>query len=290
MDEGGRPTRQHGDPVKPIAVGPLDVDTRRRHELLGMGTTWSILDHGGRPIGGQAGKQYASLHLGAGHRQPVFDAPEAPAVDGQRCESTPVSTAGHRRPHGPQRLQYPAHGSPSDRRIAVQRRREPQSGQHPGQQADARPGVAHVEIALSRAEPATADAEDLTAIRTLLGVDPGAEGFDNGPGAGNVTAITEAMDGRLPIGQGRQHQDPVGDGLVARHPGAPPERASGLHDHRTSHRGGTATRRCVHARGAVVGRYPLAVRPPHSRSDWVASTIRSTTPRSPSAECAISRS
>ena len=115
----------------------------------------------------------------------------------------------------------------------------------------------------------------------LLGVDPGAEGFDNGPCAGNVTAITEAMDGRLPIGQGCQHQHPVGDGLVARHPGSPPERASGLHDHWTSHHGGAATRRGIHARGAVVGRYPLAIRPPPNRSDCVASTIRPTTPPSP---------
>ena len=181
-------------------MGPLDVDARRRHEFLGVGTTWLILDHGGRPIGGQAGEQYASLHLGAGHRQPVFDTPQASPVDGQRCESTPVSTAGHRRPHGPQRLQHPVHGSPSDRRIAVQRRRKPQPGQHSGQQADACPGVAHVEIALSGTEPAAADAKDLTSVRILLGVDPGAEGFDNGPCAGNVTAITEAMDGRLPIG------------------------------------------------------------------------------------------
>ena len=169
-----------GDP----AGGRLHVYTGGRHQLLGVGPGRRRFDDGGRPIGRQAGEEYAALHLGAGHRGPILDAVEAATSDGQRCTVSTIGTV-HRGSHGPERLDDPVHGPTPDRPVAVEDRYEGHPGQHPGQQPDPRPRIAHIERSFDRLK---APAMHLQAVGHRT-VNVGTECFDNGPGVGHVVAV-----------------------------------------------------------------------------------------------------
>ena len=202
----------------------LHGDAGGRHQLLGVGPGQPVLDHRGRPCGGQAGEQHAALHLGAGHRQPVLDARQASPTDSHR-RPAPVAAALHRGAHGPQRVQHPAHRPAADRLVAVEDRPKVHPGQQAGQEADPRARVAHVQRPVGWPEVPAPDGQRTVAGHPGLGT----QGLHDPEGAAHVLAVAEAPDGGSSVGQGGQHQDPVGDRLVAGDPEPSPEWTPGLY-------------------------------------------------------------
>ena len=223
--ERRRASRFHRHPLQGTVGFPDDRDPGGRHQLLGVGSRQPVLDDRGRAVSRQPSEQDAALHLGAGHRQAVLDPPETSPVDGQWSQAGAVS-ARHPGSHEGQGLQDPVHGAAPDRGVAVQHRPEGQPGQQPGQQPDPGPGVANVQRAVCRFEGPSPDPKS---ARPIFG-DRGAQSLHDPAGAGHVVAVAEAPDSGRTFGQASQHQHPVRNRLVARHPDPTDQRTTRFDD------------------------------------------------------------
>ena len=193
-----------------------EVGTGRHQHLLGVGPGADLLPHHRLALGAEAGEQDRRLHLGAGHRHGVVDAVEVAAVDdqGRQAASVPAVDAGA---HQPQRPGHPVHRPAGDGLVAGQHGHPVERGAQAGQQPDGGARVADVDDAVGLVQAAPAAGDQVARRRPPRGPRPRR-------GADHVVARRQPPHDRRALGQRPQHQGPVGDGLVARHPHRAPQR------------------------------------------------------------------
>ncbi len=193
------------------ATAGCHVDAEGRHQFLRVGPCRLGLDDRRGAIGRQAGKQDTALHLGARHGWRILNAVQPATLNRERRQRRTPDPAD-RCPHGPERVDHPVHGAPPDRLVTIEHRRERQTGQHPGKQANARARVAHVQRPLGGSQAATGDRH-----HPVDHLDTRTQGLHDGHRVGHIGTVAEARDLRRSVGQGRQHHHPVRNGLVAGH-------------------------------------------------------------------------
>ena len=144
-----------------------------------------------------------------------------------RVRSPPRTTSGGRLPpsrpstrgaHQPQRPGHPVHRPAGDRLVAAEDGEPVEGRAQAGQQPDGGAGVADVDDVVGlvqRLRPPVTRSPSTTAPRASTAA----------PGAADVVAGRQPPHDRRPLGQRAQHQGPVGDGLVARHPHSIPAAA-----------------------------------------------------------------
>ena len=191
----------------------FDVGPAQPQQLLGVLSGWRGLVDGGLALGGESGEQDGPLHLGAGDGRRVIDAPQGAAPDGQRRKPAALAAIDVR-PHPTQGIRHPVHGPAGDRLVTGQHR-EPVQGRGPtGQQPDPGPGVADVDHPGRLAQPSRAAVDhDLPPGGRRRYVRP--EGPDGCQGVPNVLTGRQAGQAGPTVRPGRQEQGPMGDGLVA---------------------------------------------------------------------------
>ena len=206
----------------------LDVHTcaERYQGALRMIARGRRFGHRRPALGLEPGQDDGALDLGARRRRRVVDRLQVGTGDGQR---RPAVRRLDARPHAGQRVDHPRHRPLAQRAIAADRRLHPMGGEDARHQADRGAGVAGVERAVGRLQPAEAAALDFERVVSGL-PDAGTQGAQHGEGRGAVGAGRVAGNRRDAVGERAEHGVAMRDRLVARNAGPARDAACRGHD------------------------------------------------------------
>ena len=174
------------------------------------------LGHRGLAFSVEARQQHRRLHLGGRHRQRVMDTFQGLATVNAHRRAA-AFTGVDARAHFPQRAGDPLHGPLGQGFIAGQFGVERLTGEQAGEQPHGGAGVAHVERFSRRLKAVQADPvhDHLTVVGAFDQHPHVAERLQRGQG---VLPFQKPLHGGGALGQGRQHDGPVGHGFITRHP------------------------------------------------------------------------